>query len=453
MSLNPLVILTFCFCLGIIIAGIIQLPVFASLFFAATFFSLCIIWFRKAIIFDLALMLLVLFLGAACLSNSKVLPANHISRLGFYNNKENPYKVKGFICSQPQTRYNKTIFSFRTKEIEFSCFKQNALGDMLVYADTIQTLNYGDELILRGSLSRPFKKYSGQDVYVIMRANCVTKLKQSGGWLVKRFALRLKQEIENIIFSHTSRLSAGVIDAMLLGEKNYIPPLLYKSMMKTGTVHILVVSGFNVGIVGFIIFLILKFLRFSRRWRLGLAIPCLIIYCLMTGSSPPVVRATVMAMFFIFNFLIKREPDMYNSLSLAAIFILSIAPGELFNISFQLSFASVFSIVFLYPKMRSFLHVQGIKQKLLGWVVDGFLVSLSAWLGTAGIIGYYFQQFSPIAVIANVFIVPLATLISLSALGLILISQILPILTPFFASSCELLVSLLLITNAFFAKI
>jgi len=78
-------------------------------------------------------------------------------------------------------------------------------------------------------------------------------------------------------------------------------------------------------------------MRLPRRLVVFISIPLLIIYCLATGASTPVVRATVMAIMFITAFLLKREPDIYNSCGLAALFILGINPQQFFNIGFQLS--------------------------------------------------------------------------------------------------------------------
>ena len=70
-----------------------------------------------------------------------------------------------------------------------------------------------------------------------------------------------------------------------------------------------------------------------------------------------------------------------------------------------------------------------------------------------GIIAYYFRIFSPITVLANIFIVPLATLITLCGLSLIFAGLICPYMAPLFASNCELLTAILVIINAVLAKI
>ncbi|MDP3732751.1 MAG: ComEC/Rec2 family competence protein, partial [Candidatus Omnitrophota bacterium] len=259
--------------------------------------------------------------------------------------------------------------------------------------------------------------------------------------------------MEGIIFKRVSFVPAGILDAMILGERRNIPVLINNSMMKTGTVHILVVSGFNVALVAFVIVLFLKLARIPKAIRFFIATPLIIIYCLMTGASTPVVRAGIMAIVLMFAYLIKREADIYNSLALAAIFILAINPRQLFDIGFQLSFVSVISIVYLYPKLKSFLPQSVLRIKYIRFIVEGCLVSFSAWLGTMSLVAYYFRIFSPVTVLANIFIVPLASLITLCAFSLIAMEFICPFLAPFFAYSSEFAVCLLLNINALLIKL
>ncbi len=206
-------------------------------------------------------------------------------------------------------------------------------------------------------------------------------------------------------------------------------------------------------IVILIVILLLKLIRLPRKSRLVITIPLLILYCLVTGASTPVVRATVMGIVFIISFLVRREPDIYNSLAVAALFILISNPGQLFDIGFQLSFASVIAIVYIYPKIKSFLRIELLKIRYLKFILKGCLVSFSAWLGTLGFIAYYFKIFSPVTVVANIFIVPLATLITLCGFSLILIGLVFSPLVPFFASTSELAVAILLKVNTFLVKL
>lgn len=183
--------------------------------------------------------------------------------------------------------------------------------------------------------------------------------------------------------------------------------------------------------------------------RFYTAFVLIIMYCLITGGSNPVVRATIMAIVIMFAYLVKKEADIYNSCCFAALFILVINPRQLFDIGFQLSFASVIAIICIYPKIKSFLRLERLKMKPLRYLADACLVSLSAWLGTMGFIAYYFKMFSPVTVLANVLIVPLATLITLSGFSLVIIDLLCSYLASSFASFTEFLVKLLVQINFF----
>ncbi|MDD5692637.1 MAG: ComEC/Rec2 family competence protein, partial [Candidatus Omnitrophica bacterium] len=138
----------------------------------------------------------------------------------------------------------------------------------------------------------------------------------------------------------------------------------------------------------------------------------------------------------------------YNSLACAGLFILLINPKQLFDVGFQLSFASVGAIVYLYPKLRKFLRVADYGNKVLRFIYDGLLVSFSAWIGTMGIIAYNFRIISPLTVLANLLIAPLAGLITLCGFTLVLSGLFSPFLAGPVSTICRMLVILLLYINS-----
>jgi competence protein ComEC len=458
--------LTLILCLGVFIATKAKIPFLCVYCLAIIFLTFSFLAIKKRLRFDIFLFFLIFFLGIALLKNSQILPKCHIAKYTSYRNNS-LHIVRGIIVSQPLLKINKTSFIFESREIQSDNLRHNCCGNIIVYMRGKKDLNYGDELILQGNLHRPFsfgilKRQSYRDylynqgIFSIMHVKAetpVVRLNKNRGFALKRLALWLKQKMEEIIFKRASFITASIFDAMVLGEKRNIPALIYNSMIKSGTVHILVVSGFNVGIVTFIIVLFLKLIRIPRKIRICIAIPLFILYCLVTGASNPVMRATIMAIVFMSAYLVKREPDIYNSFAIAIMFILAINPRQLFDIGFQLSFISVFSIVYLYPKIKSLIRINALKIKYIIFLVDSCLVSFSAWLGTMGLIACYFKIFSPVTVLANLFIVPLAALITLCGFSLIIMELILPVLSPFFAYSSELLVAFLLNINALLIKL
>jgi len=453
---RPLVILTLSLSLGIL----------AGTYPAASLF-LCFgaIFFRKKIFFDFFIISLVFLSGVVLWRNSQSLPHRHLVHYVFYGAPE-PYLVKGVINTEPEEKNGKINFIFQAEEIQVGNSRRACCGGILVYLKSGGEFSYGEELILKGNIYRPYapagsqksyRKYlESQGIFFLMQVKnsaCVVRLNKNRGSPVKKFAFWLKNKMQATINKYLSPVPASVLEAMILGEKRNIPPLVYQSMMKTGTVHILVVSGFNVGIVAFILALLLKIIRVHKKIRFAAAFFILILYCLLTGASTPVIRATVMAIMFMSAYWLKREPDIYNSLSLSALFILIPNPRQLFDIGFQLSFASVWAIVYLYPRLRILLRADTLKIKPLNFMLEGFLVSFSAWLGTLGIIAYHFRTVSLIAVFANMLIVPLATLITLSGFSLIMAHLVFSPLAGLLAVSTEFVVMVLLQANKFLVSL
>jgi competence protein ComEC len=463
---RPLASFTIIFCLGIFAVGLLRVNFFWAYLFASLFFILALLLSGRANLFGVLFACLSFLLGAVLFKNAQVLPLCHIFKQVPYRS-DSVYMLKGFITSEPEVKGARTSFTFRAEELQSQGINRSCCGSIMVSLKNGQSFYYAEGLILKGKLHRPFGQRGSRrqsygeylrnrGIRLIMNVSSpmdVLKLNKNKGILPVRLALWLKHKAQVIIYHRLPPLSAAILDAMLLGDRSGIPPFINSSMIKTGTVHILVVSGFNVGIVAFMLLLFLKLLRLPRRARFYIAITPIVIYCLMTGSSNPVLRSTVMAIIFMLGGLLKRQPDIYNSLSIAVLFILAASPGQLFDIGFQLSFASVLSIVYLYPKIRSFLLIERLKIKIIRLVLEGCLVSFSAWVGTMGLVAYYFKVFSPVTVLANLFIVPLASLITLCGFSLVFVSLVCPPLAQFFASTSAVTIMLLVNLNRLFLKL
>ena len=467
MSRRPLLFIALSFCSGILAASLVNAGLVWVYLPALILLVLSFLAFRQQAVFDVLVLFLSLALGAAFFENSRLLPDNHIVEY-IRGQDQGTCPIKGVVNSEPQVKHNNTSFVLSAKAMQLEEKAASVEGDILVNISGTKELGYLDEVVLSGNLKKPagffykgadqYRRYlANRGIYALMKVKapaCVYKLPSGGrSFSLKRIAIRIKHIAEAIIFRNVRDLAAGILDAMVLGDKSHIPILIYNAMIKTGTVHILVVSGFNTGLVAFAIVLLLRLLRLNRISRFFLAAPLIILYCFITGASTPVIRATVMTITFMFSYLVKRQADIYNCLAFAALFILVISPGQLFDAGFQLSFGSVLSIACLYPRINGLFRDKTIFKTRISFIFQAVIVSLSAWLGTMGIIACYFRIFSPVTVLANLFIVPLASLITLCGFSLLLIDRILPWLSPFFARTSEALVAAMLIINNLLLKI
>jgi len=190
-----------------------------------------------------------------------------------------------------------------------------------------------------------------QGIHAVLRvpfANRVQILSHSNTPGIAALCMRMKHAFQHSIHRRLPPVAAGIMEAMLLGDKRAVPRLIYNDMIKSGTVHILVVSGFNVGVVAGAFALLLKVIRINRVVRLVIIVPALAAYCIMTGASAPVVRATVMGIFLLFSWYVRRAPSIGQALSMSAFSIIVYDPLQLYNASFQLSLL-LWRQLFSYP--------------------------------------------------------------------------------------------------------
>ena len=217
--------------------------------------------------------------------------------------------------------------------------------------------------------------------------------------------------------------SAGVLKALIIGDRGAISSKLRDMFNRAGVGHILAISGLHIGIVAAVAFFffqkLLCFVRplLWRAWtRKGAAILSLVpvcVYGLISGMSPSTQRAVIMVTAFLMTFLVERERDAVNTLALAAFIILIVYPPSVFSISFQLSFVAVLSILYGLSRTHQALPILGTNAKtgfrfqLPRKFITFFLVSFFAICGTLPLVMFYFNQISVIGLLANVVIVPL----------------------------------------------
>lgn len=457
---NPLVGLCIAFCLGIITAAYIKIPFFTLYLATFLFLIFGIIFIKQKSKFTIIILCAVFFLGIALLRNSQILPNCHIAKLIPY--KAEPVSLVGVIDNDPIYQDRNVSFILKTEKVGIGDFWQKACGKILVRVFKKEAFSYGDRFFLKGNLYRPFSFSKGfdyrnylkhQNIYFILSLGkdrgMVKQLEKNVGNPILSFSFKIKHRLREVIVKNLSPFSAGIMNALILGDRQDLPRYLLDILMNLGTIHIIAISGFNVGIVVFIILLVLKIIKIPRKPRYFLAILLLIVYCILTGSSAPVVRATVMATIFLCAYFFEREVNIYNSLSIATIIILVFNPWQIFEISFQLSFLSVFFIVWLTPKINSIFPEKLNKIPWLRFLILTFSVSSAAWIGLLPLIAYYFKTFTTITVLANMIIVPYSALITASGFTFALIGILIPSLAPILAATNELLILILFKIHAF----
>ena len=223
-----------------------------------------------------------------------------------------------------------------------------------------------------------------------------------------------------------------ILSALTLGYKRELDPETKRIFSASGASHVLAVSGLHVGIIFWVVSMLFGFLRRNRRGQIlfvFLAIIILWSYSFITGLSPSVMRASFMFSVYIIGENINRRSNSYNLLAISAFVLLLINPNNLFDVGFQLSYAAVFGIVFLQPKLANLMVV---KNKILKFFWSLITVSVAAQLSTFPFTTYYFGQFPVYFWITNTFIIPVVMVLIPLGILLLLFSKIY-IASTFFA--------------------
>jgi competence protein ComEC len=223
------------------------------------------------------------------------------------------------------------------------------------------------------------------------------------------FLASAQKAVYQILDRFHTREQASFLKGVVFGFRSDISLDIKQSFIATGTIHVLAVSGLHVGVVALIFYSLGGLFRLSKRWVVAVTILGLVCYMFITGQSPSVVRATIMATVILLGTLFERKTDVYNSLAAAGLLMLLWDPKYLFEVGFQLSFAAVLSIVYLYPKLESLIRripERFEEIKAIDYVLKLFAVSLAAQLGTLPFTAYYFGRVSVVSLVANLVVVP-----------------------------------------------
>lgn len=406
--------------LGIYFGAILNIQTAWSIILSASLLILAAALFKKNILSHIFLYSALIFFGAAYYQNYNTLPDIHVSN--FIAETGNKVSLRGTVADDPaaqQAFYGKQKTSFLMKadliDAGGGWRKTEGLIRTAIYSGEKDAgPDFGDEIVLTGRLSRPkglknpglfdYSKYlSLKNVYAILTASGISSLRVIKNGPVnplRRWAYFLRRKIRSSIQDCVRSPYGGFLKAIIIGERQELEDAVKDDFVKTGTVHVLAISGLHVGIVAAIFLFILKLLRVPKKFRFISTAVILIVYSFVAGSNPPVVRATIIFAIFALGYMISRDTDILNSLAIAAFLILLWNPKELFDPSFQLSFVSVLSIVLFTPKIEKALGAGN------NYLTKSASVSIAATIGVLPIVARCFNIISPGAIIANLIIIP-----------------------------------------------
>jgi competence protein ComEC len=372
------------------------------------------------------------FAGAVLLvSAATSLPSGHYTLLSL--GEGSLHTVTGRISSPLDRDPGRTAFMLAVDHID----SRAAAGKLRVTVrDDAFPAAYDDRVSLTGRLHPPrgFRNPGGfdypahlsrQGVYAVLsikNGSDVRILEQGAGIL--RTVQALRERIRQAYLAAVKGEGAAILLAMTIGEEGGLTDDLRERFMAAGVTHIISISGSHLGMVAVLCFWMTRHALFllperTYHWitihadprkiaALATVVP-VTFYAFLAGGQTATIRSLIMILAALAAVVLDRERDLLPALSLAALVTLLIDPQALFDISFQLSYLSVLSVVFVASTWNALAAPAAtLARRTANQALLLFVISCAATLVTGPLVAFYFNQLSFVGVVANMVVVPFA---------------------------------------------
>lgn len=416
------------YALGLVGGTYLVPPTNYPLFLLSLLLPLLIYIRKKNRYYSLFLFFFLLFLLGLSLTGLRF--QSYLSVHSLFNQEGEELHLLGQIDSIPQPTPRGYTFTFKPLYIlQEGEVEPITFGRIQVYSH--QSYNYGDHLELRGRMYRPstLKNPGGFSYrnYLYRQGIAGTFFHGDRGRIerVERgrrgffyLAQLCKEWIGERLEEGFSYPYSAMLRALLLGERGLLPSEMEGLFRETGLGHLLAVSGLHVGILSLFLNRLLLFLKLKEREVALLLILFMVLYMVICGLRPSIIRAGLVVIFYSLSRILRVEIQLLDLTGLSALLLLLINPFYLFDLGFQLSYLVYLSILSLTPLLKPFISFLPEK---IGLSLN---LSLAAQLGAWPVIAYYFHQFSLWPILANLVAIPLLSLILMLILPALFISII-----------------------------
>ncbi len=407
-------------CLGILAAEKLPLDSFHWLTFC-TMSAVSVILLRASFQRRMLFICLLVFqLGA--LFRSIPVEADGGSDIQTMNDLGIPVTVSGRIGTPPEVIDRMTRFVVLTDIFSpgRNGRSQTTKGKVQVYTPAVQRYEYGDLVKVYGLLETPpeyegfsYREYlSRQQIYSFLFSQETEVLSRGSFRPFRSSIIRFRSHAHKTLLTLFPDPEAALLSGILLGIEGGISPRMMADFQRTGTAHIIAISGFNITLIASI------FIRSLRRhlgMRAGLilAASAITVYTIFVGADAAVVRAALMVGISLSAQLLGRQNNGYSALGGTLILMTIINRNILHDIGFQLSASATAGLLFYGPKFEEWFD-RWIRQRiqedtasiLSPWIKEFFLLTFAAQLTTMPLTITYFHQIPIISFLANPVILP-----------------------------------------------
>ena len=344
--------------------------------------------------------------------------------------------VQGFVTSADHTDLSTSVIILNTEQINGSRDRHTIYirGDK----DSLSGINIGDEISIRIKLTSLSQSGGNpQNTYYIGRGYSATAVPSSAAEIQSRdnftvyyYFDRIRESVADRFRIISDKETGDFLAALLTGERGVLDGETTLNFTRTGTTHILALSGAHLVILAYALTLLLKVFRVNKKLRTVIIAVFVFLYMLLTGMSACVTRAGVMLIITSAIYLLSHKSDGVTSLAISVTLIVIFQPYAIFDLSLWLSAFATLGLLYLSELTPQ----RGEKPRLVKRILRALYIATlaSVFAITASVIFtlFTFDSFSPMAVIATLVLSPLTeAIIYLGMIGLA-IGTFIPIGVP-----------------------
>ncbi|MBP2017392.1 competence protein ComEC [Symbiobacterium terraclitae] len=299
---------------------------------------------------------------------------------------------------------------------------------------------FGERIAVSGRLAPPLgPRHPGgfdeaaylarQSVYLVMESGPPERLGPGALDPFRRAAVAVRLRLEGVLRQALPEREAALMAGLLFGSRSDLPDDVSAAFRATGVFHLLAVSGGNVALLVVPLLWLLRRAGLGRAAASALVIPAVLFFVFLTGASPSVLRAGLMAILVLAGDVLGRERDALNTLGAAAALLLVLLPGLLFDLGFQLSVAATLGILLLAGPIQRWLALRlarGLPEGPARLLAEGLSVTLAAQALVEPLSLHAFGVISPVAPLANLLVVPFVGLLVPFGLAAVTAGLVLP---------------------------
>jgi len=367
--------------------------------------------------------------------------------------------LTGVVVQPPQQRQGRTRAVIAAREVRSGDGTIRVSGRVLLTISGRRELRYGDLVRARGRLLRPpapgnpgelsYRDHLAargvRSTLSVRRTDAIQVLARDRGHPVLAAVFGLHHRVAGAFSVGLPGLRGALLTSLLLGDDGALPQDVTEAFRRAGLLHILVVSGAQVGLVMAVLVWIAHLLRAPPLLTSVTSALGVVVFALMAGWAPSVARAALMGVTASVALAGARVYDVFAALAFAALALLATSPLLLFDPGFQLSFVATWALVYIAPAV-------GLRAGPLPRAVAGLVeMTVAAQVAVLPILAYHFQQLSLTGFVANLLVVPIVAVLVPVGFAVAAVATAVPSLTTIVTWPVRPLLDAVLVLARFFA--